>query len=451
MRIKTQLAFFQHKKPNSIRRSQDKIKKSNNNNSTLNFYKITSKFFNASEIMAQSTNKKNFANKQNGISNSESIGLLCQSQDKRFINKNLDNKKKFLLSNVNHFQRNTNNNLKNYSNSNHKSENSLLLDNIKNKYYLKINNTHNGAQNSYSLPKIKIMKNPMQISLDKEEKKFIGKKANSQRNILNFSNSTKSKIIYKLKDRAIIPNKYSEEISLAEILNENYSYYQRAKHSENSFDKIISYGVNTYRGVIRNYNEDRVTILINALVNKGNKDTQKYLKNLKISYFSIYDGHAGNKCCEFLKKFLHHYIFESEFFPLNPIKAIEDGFNICENKFMSLIYSDNKYIDPSGSCALVLLILNDICYIANLGDSRALYSCNDGKKFFQISRDHKPNDPIEKNRIYKFGGSIYKQTNNSPQKKEAYGSQQMERMAKIPFRINPGRLAVSYFYHYLGF
>jgi protein phosphatase 2C family protein 2/3 len=291
----------------------------------------------------------------------------------------------------------------------------------------------------------------MQISLDKEEKKFKEKKAISQRNNINFNNNAKSKIIYKLKDNPFFQNKYPEEISFSEILKENFPYYQQAKHSENSFDKIISYGVNTYRGVIRNYNEDRVTILINALINKDNHNAKQNLKNLKISFFSIYDGHAGNKCCEFLKKFLHHYIFESEFFPSNPIKAIEDGFNVCENKFMNLIYSDNKFIDPSGSCALVLLILNDICYIANLGDSRALYSCNDGKKFFQVSRDHKPNDPIEKNRIYKAGGSIYKPSNNSPQKNAVNSNEKLERMVKIPYRINPGRLAVSYFYHYLGF
>ena len=338
--------------------------------------------------------------------------------------------------------------MRNYSN--HKMGNSLQIDNVKNRYYLKIKNPQKSIHNNYSLPKIKIMKNPMQISLDKEEKKF-KEKANSERNILNYGNNKKSKIIYKLKESKFLQNKYSEEISLSEILNENYSNYQRAKHSENSFDKIISYGVNTYRGVIRNYNEDRVTILINALINKGNYNTKNYLKNLKISYFSIYDGHAGNKCCDFLKKHLHHYIFESEFFPLNPIKALEDGFNICESKFMSLIYSNNNYTDSSGSCALVLLILNDICYIANLGDSRALYSCNDGKKFLQISRDHKPNDPLEKNRIYKAGGSIYKQTSKKKKKNKENRTEKEERTAKIPYRINPGRLAVSYFYHYLGF
>lgn len=442
MRTQTQMALLQSNKPFSIRRNKDKMKKSNNKNSTLNFYKISSKMFDAPDIMTQSLDHKKHTKKQKSISNLESIPQLGLNKEKILSNKTVDNKNKFLLSNMNYFHRNINNIMKN--NSKNINENSVLMENIKNRYYLKMNTTHNDAQYSYSLPKIKIMKNPMYISLDKEEKRFKEKKANSQRNIFNFGNGIKSKIIYKLKESSLLKDKYSEEISLSEILKENYAFYQQAKHSENSFDRIISYGVNTYRGVIRNYNEDRVTILINALINKANNNSSKHLKNLKISYFSIYDGHAGNKCCEFLKKFLHHYIFESEFFPLNPIKALEDGFNICENKFMNLIYCDNKYIDSSGSCAIVLLILNDICYIANLGDSRALYSCNDGKKFFQITRDHKPNDPIEKNRIYKAGGSIYKTTNNSPQKNMNKGNDMMETMAKIPFRINPGRLAVSY-------
>jgi serine/threonine protein phosphatase PrpC len=301
------------------------------------------------------------------------------------------------------------------------------------------------SRNNYSLPKIQVIKNPLQISLEKDTKVFKNIRSNSQRSILNIPTNTNIKIIYKLNERKFTQNKLNSDLSLEEILNENFMNYQNAKHSENSFDKIISYGVNTYKGVIRNYNEDRVTILINALINKDEDNLKKKFHNLNISYFSIYDGHAGNKCCEFLKKFLHHYIFESDFFPLNPIKALEDGFNVCENKFMSLIHSDNQFFDPSGSCAIVILIINDMCYIANLGDSRALYSCNDGKKFLQLSRDHKPNDPLEKNRIYKAGGSISKTLNNSPHFNNNNEKEGLDRTAKIPFRINPGRLAVSYF------
>ena len=434
------MGFFQPKNNMTTRKNKDKIKQLNNKNSNLNSYQISSKIIDASDIITKTLEKKKFV-KKNIVSKYESIPQLSQSHEKRKTSKNKDNKNKFIISNMNFFQRNINNKLR----MNHPNDNSILSDIRKNKYYLKYknNNHHNDNPCSYSLPKIQVMKNPIHISVDKDEKLFKEKKANSQRNILNFKNN--SKIIYKLKDNKLANDKLNEEISLEAILNENFINYQKAKHSENGFDRIISYGVNTYKGVIRNYNEDRVTILINALINKGDNNTKKFLKNLKISYFSIYDGHAGNKCCEFLKKYLHHYIFESEFFPLNPIKAIEDGFNLCENKFMNLIHSDNNYVDSSGSCALVILILNDVCYIANLGDSRALYSCNDGKKFFQITRDHKPNDNIEKDRIYKAGGSIYKTVNNSPNKNQVNGKERLERVSKIPYRINPGRLAVSYF------
>ena len=434
------MGFIQQKNNMTIRKNKDKIKHLNNKNSNLNSYQISSKFIDASDIITKSLEKKKFAKKYI-VSKYESIPQLSQSHEKRETSKNKDNKNKFIISNMNFFQRNMNNKLR----INHPNDNSILSDIRKSKNYLKYknNNPHNDIPCSYSLPKIQVMKNPMHISLDKEEKLFKEKKANSQRNILNFKNN--SKIIYKLKDNKFPNDKLNEETSLETILKENFINYQKAKHSENGFDRIISYGVNTYKGVIRNYNEDRVTILINALINKGDNNTKKFLKNLKISYFSIYDGHAGNKCCEFLKKYLHHYIFESEFFPLNPIKAIEDGFNLCENKFMNLIHSDNNYVDSSGSCALVILILNDVCYIANLGDSRALYSCNDGKKFFQITRDHKPNDNKEKDRIYKAGGSIYKTVNNSPNKNQVNGKERLERVSKIPYRINPGRLAVSYF------
>ena len=435
MRTKTQMAFFQPKNQISIRKNQEKLNILSDLNSNFN-YKLSSKMKNFSLEKRKITKIKNIS------SISEISPKLNQNQEKKESIKSISNQNKLLLSNIHFFKRNINNKIK--LNSNH---NSAIEDIKKNKYYFKndykYKNSHFDSQNS--LPKIKVMRNPLQISLEKETNIFKKINSKSQRNILNFPSKTNLKIVYKLKGRNFSQNNLDDNISLEEILNEEFTNYQKAKHSENTFDKIISYGVNTYKGVIRNYNEDRVTILINALINKEDNNIKKNLENLNISYFSIYDGHAGNKCCEFLKKYLHHYIFESEFFPLNPIKALQDGFNVCENKFMSLIQSDNEVIEPSGSCAIVILILNDMCYIANLGDSRALYSCNDGKKFLQISRDHKPNDPLEKIRIYKAGGSISKTLNNSPHANILKEKEKLDRTAKIPFRINPGRLAVSYF------
>ena len=64
-------------------------------------------------------------------------------------------------------------------------------------------------------------------------------------------------------------------------------------------------------------------------------------------------------------------------------------------------------MDRSGSCAIVLLLVDDIIYSANLGDSRALASLENGKKIVNLSYDHKPNIPEEENRIISLGGKVY--------------------------------------------
>jgi len=53
------------------------------------------------------------------------------------------------------------------------------------------------------------------------------------------------------------------------------------------------------------------------------------------------------------------------------------------------------------------LIIDDMIYIANVGDSRALMSADGGKYVVALSRDHKPNDDAEQKRIVEGGGRIY--------------------------------------------
>ena len=64
-------------------------------------------------------------------------------------------------------------------------------------------------------------------------------------------------------------------------------------------------------------------------------------------------------------------------------------------------------IDKSGSCAVVSLIVGDMCYVANVGDSRAVLSGESGKKVYPLSVDHKPTDEREMKRIKESGGHIY--------------------------------------------
>jgi hypothetical protein len=48
-----------------------------------------------------------------------------------------------------------------------------------------------------------------------------------------------------------------------------------------------------------------------------------------------------------------------------------------------------------------------MCYIANVGDSRAVMSCDLGNEVRELTNDHKPNDPNEKKRIIEAGGKVY--------------------------------------------
>jgi serine/threonine protein phosphatase PrpC len=64
-------------------------------------------------------------------------------------------------------------------------------------------------------------------------------------------------------------------------------------------------------------------------------------------------------------------------------------------------------IDRSGSCAIVIIIIDEMCYVANVGDSRAVMSADGGEKIYLLSTDHKPTEEGEMKRIVESGGRIY--------------------------------------------
>ena len=174
---------------------------------------------------------------------------------------------------------------------------------------------------------------------------------------------------------------------------------------------VRSYAANTNQGLVRNYNEDRVSIITNLLPPKTRTDIDPD-KWPRCSYFGIYDGHGGALCADFLRDNLHTYVIMEPCFPANPTEAIIKGFAKAEKAFMDKIYNPvtNELKDKSGSCAIVILIVQDVCYSANVGDSRAVMSADSGKKVIPLSNDHKPGDDKEAQRIKDAGGEIYYRT-----------------------------------------
>jgi protein phosphatase 2C family protein 2/3 len=88
-------------------------------------------------------------------------------------------------------------------------------------------------------------------------------------------------------------------------------------------------------------------------------------------------------------------------FPEEPKEAIRLGFEKAEvewtEKWALGVSEDGseQIVDRSGSCAIVTLIIDEMCYVANVGDSRAILSGESGSRIFPLSRDHKPTDPHE--------------------------------------------------------
>ena len=53
------------------------------------------------------------------------------------------------------------------------------------------------------------------------------------------------------------------------------------------------------------------------------------------------------------------------------------------------------------------MIEDNMCYVANLGDSRAIMSLNKGREIKVLTNDHKPSENAEQIRIVKSGGKVY--------------------------------------------
>ena len=224
-----------------------------------------------------------------------------------------------------------------------------------------------------------------------------------------------------------------------ELIKTNFDNYEPSKTSRKNMGVVRSYGVNTFQGIVRNYNEDRVSIIIN--MNKPKNYNKK--KWPKISFFGIYDGHGGEGCSEYLRDNLHKLICSDENFPENVTKSIKNGYLKAEKDFINnygLSKNKNNIIDKSGSCAIIILIIDTKIYIANAGDSRCLLSMNNGQKYIEVTEDHKPNSQKEIVRITKNGGSVYQSQTpiNNINNPLLNG-----KILIGPYRVLPGRLSVS--------
>ena len=130
-----------------------------------------------------------------------------------------------------------------------------------------------------------------------------------------------------------------------------------------------------------------------------NEDNHLIYKSNNYEVYGIFDGHGGKGVSLFLSEFIHK-LLDNNIFKI-PLKKddIKNIFLAIQKKI-----KENPKLSIQGSTCLLLFKFNNKIQIINVGDSRCIMYSNN--KPIQITRDHKPIDPLEAERIKNLGGKI---------------------------------------------
>lgn len=138
-------------------------------------------------------------------------------------------------------------------------------------------------------------------------------------------------------------------------------------------------------------------------IGRAGEDRYCSLKLPNLELYAVFDGHGGSEVSEFLRATLPYRL-------LSKLQQIDltDPCAVKRTIVSAFLETDGEIAElkcKSGSTAVVALILSDIIYLVNLGDSRGVIFNNRGEIYLRTS-DHKPDRPDEKDRIYKAGGRV---------------------------------------------
>ena len=115
-------------------------------------------------------------------------------------------------------------------------------------------------------------------------------------------------------------------------------------------------------------------------------------------YAGVYDGHCGQGAAEFAKHRLHGILLAQPNFASDLGRALHDTFMDTNAAFCS------EADDESGTTAVVAVLRGNQLVVSNAGDSRASI-CSKGVGT-AVTKDHKPEDPEEEERVRKAGGKM---------------------------------------------
>ncbi|KAI9118298.1 hypothetical protein K1719_010630 [Acacia pycnantha] len=120
-----------------------------------------------------------------------------------------------------------------------------------------------------------------------------------------------------------------------------------------------------------------------------------------VGLFGVFDGHGGARAAEYVKQNLFSNLITHPKFISDTKSAIADAYNHTDSEFLK---SENTQNRDAGSTASTAILVGDRLLVANVGDSRAVI-CRGGNAI-AVSRDHKPDQTDERQRIEDAGGFV---------------------------------------------
>ncbi|XP_048493995.1 probable protein phosphatase 2C 59 isoform X6 [Beta vulgaris subsp. vulgaris] len=120
-----------------------------------------------------------------------------------------------------------------------------------------------------------------------------------------------------------------------------------------------------------------------------------------VGLFGVFDGHGGARAAEFVKHHLFSNLIKHPKFISDTKSAIADAYTHTDSEFLK---SENSQNRDAGSTASTAILVGDRLLVANVGDSRVVI-CRGGEAI-AVSRDHKPDQSDERQRIEDAGGFV---------------------------------------------
>uniref|UniRef100_A0A1A8R5L0 Protein phosphatase 1D magnesium-dependent, delta isoform a n=1 Tax=Nothobranchius rachovii TaxID=451742 RepID=A0A1A8R5L0_9TELE len=142
-----------------------------------------------------------------------------------------------------------------------------------------------------------------------------------------------------------------------------------------------------------------------------------------VAFFAVFDGHGGREAAQFARDYLWELIKKQRGFwsdcDQEVCSAIRKGFVACHHAMWKKLPEWPKTLtglpSTSGTTASVVVLRGNRMYVAHVGDSAVVLGVQDDPsvpfiKAVEVTEDHKPELPRERERIEGLGGSVIKKS-----------------------------------------